>query len=103
MDVRVTHHVEEIPGNPPGCESRYEYDLYFFFSNEGPALVARSYVQIPEEAHFLRIESNGRMRALTLDDLRGPLFSEAKRYLAELGKHELTWLSGNGNGYEPIA
>ena len=79
----------------------YEYDIYRF--TDGPiCLIARSYTDEPDEAHFLRVEINGSRRALIDSDLSHPLFLEAQSHLHSEGKVQLSWLSGRGNGYESV-
>ncbi|TXD45107.1 hypothetical protein TR80_001420 [Xanthomonas campestris] len=79
----------------------YEYDIYHFVDG-GIGLIARSYTDTPEEAHFLNIEVNGTLRLLTQADLAQPLFALAQAHLRQEGKRELRWLSGRGDGYEPL-
>lgn len=64
--------------------------------------VARSYTDTSDEAHFLRVELDGDPRHLTDADLTHPLFVAARSHLIGAGKVHLNWLSGRGNGYEPI-
>ena len=97
MDVATSHYVEG--GKAEGY--RYEYDLYRFSSGD-IALVARSYSSEPNQAHFLRLEQNGKQRMLTDADLRLPLFAESVAYLKGCGKRDVQWLSGRGNGYEEV-
>ena len=79
----------------------YEYDIYRF--TDGPiCLIARSYVDEPDEAHFLRVEANGSQRTLVDVDLTHPLFLLAQSHLSSEGKVHLHWLSGRGDGYEPV-
>jgi hypothetical protein len=102
MDVSTTHRVDASEPDARGqYEYRYEYDIYRFSSGD-TALVARSYAHEPDEAHFLRLEQNGKQRLLTDADLRLPLFAEAVAYLKNHGKARLDWLSGRGNGYEEV-
>lgn len=82
-------------------EYHYEYDVYRF-SEEGVCFVARSYTDMPDEAHFLGAEWSGRYRRLDEADLRHPLFLAAAAHLRGIGKVQLNWLSGRGNGYEPV-
>jgi hypothetical protein len=82
-------------------EWRYEYDLYRFADGD-IAFVARSYVEEPDEAHFLGIERAGKRQLLRDEHLRMPLFAESARYLRGAGKAKLRWLSGRGNGYEGV-
>ena len=102
MDVATTHHIDSSEPDALGrYEWRYEYDLYRFVDGE-TVLIARSYVDETDEAHFLRIESAGNHRMLSKDDLRLPLFIQSMRYLRNAGKIKLQWLSGRRNGYELI-
>ncbi|WP_449465474.1 hypothetical protein [Stenotrophomonas humi] len=79
----------------------YEYDIYRF--TEGPiSFIARSYTDKPDEAHFLSIETDGSRRLLVDADLKHPLFNVAKSHLRSEGKTDLHWLSGRGDGYEPV-
>ncbi|MBM3522207.1 MAG: hypothetical protein FJX57_04555 [Alphaproteobacteria bacterium] len=72
-------------------------------SGERPdALVARSYVDEPGAAHFLRIEVDGVPARVSRDDLRPPLVIAAARRLRAAGKTQRSWLSGRGGGNEPI-
>ena len=103
MKIEQTHHVD---ASEPDARGRYEYyyayDL-FVFSEAGVAVVARSYSDTPGEAHFLRIEVGAASELLQRDDFRRPLVIAAIKHLRALGKHELSWLSGRGNGYEPVS
>lgn len=79
----------------------YEYDVYRF--TDGPiSLIARSYTDEPDEAHFLSVETSGKRRTLVDADLAHQLFHLAQSYLRGEGKTQLRWLSGRGNGYEPV-
>lgn len=101
MIVETTHHVDASEPDANGMyEYRYEYDV-FSFSDGRVALVARSYNN-EAEAHFLRIEVDGAPRLLTRADLKLPLFANAAEDLRSLGKEQINWLSGRGNGYEPV-
>jgi len=42
------------------------------------------------------------IRSLTEGDLRSKLLGEVIAYLRHQGKTEFNWLSGRGNGYEPV-
>jgi hypothetical protein len=101
MNVETTHHVDASEPDANGMyEYRYEYDL-FSFSDGRLTLVARSYTN-EAEAHFLRIEADGQSRLLTRANLKLPLFASAVEHLRGLGKKDINWLSGRGNGYEPV-
>lgn len=79
----------------------YEYDLYRF--TEGDlCLVARSYTDEPDEVHFLRTEEGASWRPVTAADLSHPLSVLARSHLRSEGKVHIRWLSGKGDGYEPV-
>jgi hypothetical protein len=102
MEIETTHHVDAGGTGAKGKYGyHYEYDLYRF-SDGGTAVVARSYKDEPQAAHFLRIERNGKGESLNVEDLQHPLLLEALSYLKGIGKQKLSWLSGQAGGYEPI-
>lgn len=102
VDLVTTHHVDaDEPDEHGGCHYYYEYDVYGF-SEGDVTLMARAYVDSADEAHFLSVTLCGKRRLLRDADLETPLFLEAVAYLRNVGKHKLTWLSGRGNGYEPV-
>ncbi|MBV9788124.1 MAG: hypothetical protein JOZ51_08125 [Chloroflexi bacterium] len=102
MKIEHTHHVDAGEPDERGrYEYYYEYDL-FVFSEAGVSVVARSYSDMPGEAHFLRIEIGDAALLLKPEDFRRPLVIAAVKHLRALGKHELSWLSGCGNGYEAV-
>ena len=98
MQVHTTHHVDASEPRSDGFHDYYyEYDVMVF--REGAnALVARSYSDRPSEVHFLRAEMNSTPRPLTEIDIGGPLAAEAIVYLRALGKTDIHWLSGDGEG-----
>lgn len=101
MNVETTHHVDASEPDADGMHSyHYEYDL-FSFSDGLVTLIARSYDN-ETEAHFLSIEIDGEARLLADADLRMPLFAGAVAHLHSIGKQQINWLSGRGNGYEPV-
>jgi hypothetical protein len=101
MEIETTHHVDASPKNVDRSHAFfYEYDL-FRFSAGGIAIVARSYTDQPQEAHFLRIERGGKSDRLEVEDLRRTLFVQAVLYLKGVGKDQLSWLTERG--YEPLA
>lgn len=103
MDVAITHHIDASEPDAQGAyDYYYEYDLYRFSDGEN-ALIARSYTDTGDEAHFLSIELRGDARRLLEADLKMPLFADAAAHLRAAGKHKLSWLSGRGNGYEPVS
>lgn len=102
MHVERTRHIDASEPDEAGMhEYHYEYDAYRFIDG-AVCLAARSYVDQPEEAHFLGIEVNGRSRILVDSDLTHPLFLAAQAHLHAEGKTHLNWLSGRGNGYEAV-
>ncbi|RYH47501.1 MAG: hypothetical protein EON54_16225 [Alcaligenaceae bacterium] len=102
MQVRRTHHVDASEADEAGIhEYHYEYDLYRF-SDGVLCFTARSYVDQPDEAHFLGVELRGKSRLMIDSDLTQALFLSALDYLQAQGKTDLRWLSGRGNGYEAV-
>ena len=102
MKVETSHHIDASEPNADGMyDYRYEYDTYTF-SDGTATLIARSYSDEDEEAHFLRIEVNGEPRFITSADLERPLLTNAVTYLHQVGKKELNWLNHHGNGYERL-
>lgn len=102
MQIERTRHVDASEHDESdGYDYYYEYDLYCF--TEGTvSLTARSYVDEPHEAHFLGVEEHGRPRTLVDADLKTALFQSARSHLRSEGKTNLRWLSGRGDGYEPV-
>ncbi len=102
MHVECTRHIDASGPDETGMyEYYYEYDIYRF--TDGPiCFVARSYTDEPDEAHFLRVEIDGRPRSIIDSDLMYPLFLSAQAHLRADGKAHLRWLSGRGDGYEPV-
>jgi hypothetical protein len=102
MQIECSHHIDASDPDDQGMyEYYYEYDLYRFSEGDN-CLVARSYYDEPEEAHFLRMEIDGQARLLADSDLKTQLFNDSTKYLRELGKKRLMWLSGQHNGYQPV-
>jgi len=102
MEVRTSHHVDASERDQNGAyDYYYEYDL-FQFADSTSCLLARSYVYEPNEAHFLRTEIDNRPRLLTEEDLGTALFFAAVAHLRGLGKSQINWLSGRGDGYEAL-
>jgi hypothetical protein len=97
--------VREVDASEPDADGAYEYHYEYDvhrFTEDGVCFVARSYTDTPDEAHFLCIECDGRRRLLADADLDHPLFLAAAAHLRGIGKGQLNWLSGRGNGYEPL-
>lgn len=102
MQIARTHHIDASqPDDNGDLDYFYEYDLYRF-SEGSLCLFARSYADEPDEAHFLNLAIGDRSRPLADADLTHPLFLAAKVHLLSEGKVRLNWLSGRGNGYEPL-
>lgn len=102
MRIESTRHIDASEPDAAGFRDyHYEYDVYRF-SDGAVCFVARSYTDTSDEAHFLRVELDGDPRHLTDADLTHPLFVAARSHLIGAGKVHLNWLSGRGNGYEPI-
>lgn len=102
MHVERTRHVDASEPDEAGMyDYFYEYDVYRF--TVGPTcVVARSYTDQPDEAHFLRIEVEGQGRLMTSADFLDPLVSAARAHLQAIGKVRLSWLSGREVGYESV-
>lgn len=102
VQVERARHVDcSEPDASGAVDYHYEYDLYRF-TQGARCLVARSYVDTPDEAHFLGIEVDGKSRLLKRADMQHPLCLFAQAQLRREGKQQLRWLSGRGNGYEPV-
>lgn len=102
MHVERTHHIDASDPDESGSyEYYYEYDLYRFIQGD-TCLVARSYADEPNEAHFLNMEERGSVRPLISDDLNSPLLVAAQAHLRAEGKTTLSWLSSKSNGYEQV-
>ncbi len=102
MHVERTHHIDASEPDDAGMyDYYYEYDIYVF-KDGAVCFAARSYVDEPEEAHFVGVEVKGRSRAMVDADLEHPLFLAALAYLRAHGKKDFRWLSGRGNGYERV-
>ncbi|WP_407353306.1 hypothetical protein [Luteimonas sp. R10] len=102
MHVERTRHVDASDPDDAGTyDYHYEYDIYRF-SDDALCITARSYVDEPDEAHFLGVVAHGHARKMVDSDLAQPLFIAASAYLRAHGKKDLLWLSGRGDGYEPV-
>jgi hypothetical protein len=101
MQVECTRQIDASELNELGFyEYYYEYDLYRF-TDGSICFIARSYVDEPEEAHFLCIEEEGRRRILVKADLKHPLFVAAQAHLRTVGKTQVRWLGGK-DGFESL-
>jgi len=102
MDVEITHHIDASDPDENGYyDYFYEYDIYRFFNGRS-AFVARSYVDTPDEVHFLKCGIGSEERLLSVRDLREPLFVEACGYLRKLGKSQLNWLDRKAGDYRSL-
>lgn len=102
MHIERTRQVDASEPDDTGAyEYYYEYDIYRF--TDGPiCLVARSYTDEPDEAHFLRIETDHGARPLVAADLAHPLLLAALNHLRADGKVHVRWLGGRGDGFELV-
>lgn len=101
MQVEYAHQIDAGEPNERGTfEYRYEYDIYRFIEGD-VAIVARSYVDTPHEAHFIRLDRSGTQNALRVEDLTSSLLLQARSHLQQLGKTQFNWLNG-ANGYSPL-
>ncbi|GAB2473843.1 hypothetical protein GCM10027082_26520 [Comamonas humi] len=102
MQIECTRHLDASePDEDGGHDYYYEYDIYRF-TDGALCLVARSYTDEPDEAHFLNLLEHGQLRLLADADLAHPLLLAARAHLLATGKTRLHWLSGRGQGYEPL-
>ncbi|MBN8943920.1 MAG: hypothetical protein J0H01_30710 [Rhizobiales bacterium] len=102
MKVEVTHHVDASDADENGHHDyHYEYDIYRF-SNGLDEYVARSYIDAPQEAHFLSRVRLSRAILLRPEDLKTALFAAAAAHLRAAGKARLQWLSEETGGYLPL-
>ncbi|MGH8446674.1 MAG: hypothetical protein ACREVL_15485 [Solimonas sp.] len=96
MKVETSHHIDASEPDADGMhEWHYEYELYRF-SDGGVSLVARSYVEEPEQAHFINADVGGAARLITKRELTQPLFVEALAYLRRAGKTRIELLGVEG-------
>jgi len=102
MNVSASHHIDKGNKDSQGqYEYHYEYDLYEFREN-GICIIARSYTDEGTEAHFLRKEVSGNQEMLSNSDLLTPLFTQAVKYLNEVGKLQINYLCESGYESVPI-
>jgi hypothetical protein len=98
--VEQTHHVDASDPDEPGMyQWRYEYDLYRF-SDGVRSLIARSYTDENDDAHFLRVESPKGIRALRSTDFGDELLIHAVAHLRRAGKTSIRYLGPKG--YLPL-
>ena len=92
------HCVDSMASTEKGLyEYYYEYELYRF-SDGARSLVARSYTDESDEAHFLRIETSGGVESLTEESFELALVQTALRHLRSIGKRKLHWLNVESKG-----
>jgi hypothetical protein len=104
MELRAeeTYHEDVGPIGPGGRPIfSYKYYLIAFSFDPAERLVARTYVDTPSEAHFLRLEVVP-SRPIVACDFSQPLFVQAIAYLRNSGRTSLTWLSREAEGYVPV-
>ncbi len=101
MRVDRSRHVDSSEPDASGMgDYHYEYDIYRFV--EGiECLVARSYTDSPQEAHFLAWELGSLRRPLQRSDFAKPVVFAAEAFLRSEGKIELNWLDEQGT-YERL-
>ena len=103
LHVEKNYYEDIGPRDPNGRPMfAYRYYLFRFTCNDGETLVARSYLDNPSEAHFLRLETVAPHRPIDAADFRRPLFIDAVEYLRKQGKDNITWLSFDAQGYVPV-
>ncbi|MBK6726372.1 MAG: hypothetical protein IPG63_03790 [Xanthomonadales bacterium] len=101
MRVDRTRHIDSSEPDASGMlDYYYEYDIYRFVEG-AECLVARSYTDSPQEAHFLRWELGSQQRSLQRSDFARPVAFAAEAFLRSEGKIELKWLGEQGT-YERL-
>jgi hypothetical protein len=102
MQIERTHQIDSSEPDESGMyDYYYEYDIYRF-TEDSVSFIARSYTDEPDEAHFLKVETNGVHRLLNHADLKHPLLLSALSHLRNEGKMNVRWLNGKENGYESL-
>lgn len=98
-----SYHEDLGPLGPDGKRLfAYRYHLIRFTDDEGTSVIARSYIDAPSEAHFLRLEPSTPNRFIVTSDFQRPLFVAAVKHLRSDGKSLLTWLNYEAQAYVPI-
>ena len=97
MIIQKTHHIDASEPDEDGLyEYYYAYSIYRF-EQEGLTLVARSYDDEPEKAHFLSKSGlSGAVELLSPTDLHSLLFLEACKHLEAEGKTRIEYLTDSG-------
>ncbi len=70
------------------------------FTEGDQTLVARSYKDAIEEAHFLRLEVQTKSVGITPEDIDEPLFRQALLHLRSIRKRNIEYLGPEG--YAPL-
>ncbi len=97
MKVEQSHHIDASdPENDGMYDWYYEYDIFRFTDGER-TLIARSYVDSGDEAHFLRFEEHGKFAGFPAVHLKDPLLWAAVLHLLGTGKTELKCLGRRGS------
>lgn len=100
MRVEITHHIDCSERDATGSyDWYYEYQI-FRYSENGTTLLVRSYLDEPEEAHFLRVEQDQQGRSFQYSDSDTPLVRAAMTHLRDWGKKHIRRLGTVG--YEPV-
>jgi hypothetical protein len=101
MEVRKEHVVDCGERDDAGLYDYYYAHWLFSFRDGDLTLVARSYDNEAQKAHFLRREVAGARGSLTAPDLASPLFAAACDYLCRVeGKTAIAVLKSGG--YEDV-
>jgi hypothetical protein len=101
MKIEQTHQIDCSERGADGkYDWYYEYDIYRF-TQDDRTLVARSYKDTIEEAHFLRLEVQAKSVEITAKNMSEPLFKQALLHLRSIGKMKVEYLGPEG--YAPIA
>ena len=101
MRVDRSRHIDSSEPDASGVlDYYYEYDLYRFVEG-AECLVARSYTDSPQEAHFLTWELGSQRRPFQRSDFARAVVIAAEAFLRTEGKIELKWLGEQGT-YERL-
>ncbi|MFT4065614.1 hypothetical protein [Paraburkholderia sp.] len=98
MEVTATHHIDSSEPDENGMyDYYYEYDIYEF-TDGNISYIARSYIDEPLDAHFLKMKADGEheWRIMGDRDRDTPLFTDAVTYLRGKGKINIQCLFEGG-------
>ena len=98
MNVKHTHHIDKGEQDDQGYYDYYyyyEYDLYEY-CEESVCFVARSYVDEPDRASFIRKVEGGMRGSIMTYDIKSELLQSAIHHLKSIGKKEIQYLGGQG-------